>query len=51
MQATTEDENLPAGLISELLSDERAHLIHCQITQRPLNEVHLWGGDWEILMA
>lgn len=43
MQATAEDENLPAGLISELLSDERAPLIHCQLTQRALNEVILWG--------
>lgn len=41
MQPTTENENLPAGLISELLSDERAHLIHGQLTQHPLNEVSL----------
>lgn len=30
-------------LISELLSDERAYLIHWQLTQWPLNEVSLWG--------
>lgn len=42
MQPTTENEKVPVGLISELLSDERAHLIHCQLTQHPLNEVSLW---------